>query len=54
MDKKRAVCTDDHPNGDIKFYSQHELEELAKEAMLTSIECKRITKKSFILTGEKQ
>ncbi len=42
-----------HPNGDIKFYSQTELEDLSKKARFSEILSKRITKKSFIHTAIK-
>ncbi len=34
-----------HPNGDIKFYSRNEIEDLLRKAGLTDIGSKRITKK---------
>lgn len=43
-----------HPNGDIKFYSQNEIENLFRKAKFTDIDTKRITKKSFIATCKKK
>jgi len=42
-----------HPKGDIKFYSQRELERLIAKTGFDNTKSRRITEKSFILTSKK-